>query len=143
METKLLPILRAHNISYNAFRPLAAGFLTAKLVNNEHEGTRLADNNPLGKAAQGLFVAEDLQTAMKRFDVEVRSYNLSSIEVGIRWIAHHSVLGDEDGIIIGASKVEQIRQTVGMIRNGPLPKEVLKVVESFWESVKDSRSEII
>ncbi|KAL8700221.1 MAG: hypothetical protein Q9201_005569 [Fulgogasparrea decipioides] len=124
-------------------RPLAAGFLTAKLINNEHEGTRFADNNPLGKAAQGLFGAEDLRAAMKRFDIQLKSYNISPIEVGIRWIAHHSVLGDEDGIIIGASKVEQIRQTVSMIRNGPLPGEVLKAAESFWEAVRDSRSEII
>ncbi|KAL9596377.1 MAG: hypothetical protein Q9179_004632 [Wetmoreana sp. 5 TL-2023] len=113
------------------------------LINNEHEGTRFADNNPLGKAAQGLFGAEDLRAAMKRFDIQLKSYNISPIEVGIRWIAHHSVLGDEDGIIIGASKVEQIRQTVSMIRNGPLPGEVLKAAESFWEAVRDSRSEII
>ncbi|KAF2185673.1 Aldo/keto reductase [Zopfia rhizophila CBS 207.26] len=72
MEMKLLPILRAHGISYNGFQPLAAGFLTGKLVNNQHAGTRFGNKNPLGKTAQGIFGAEDLLNAMKNFDEEVK-----------------------------------------------------------------------
>ncbi|KAL8779025.1 MAG: hypothetical protein Q9213_007140 [Squamulea squamosa] len=143
MESKLLPILRAHNMTFNAFRPLAAGFLTGKLINNEHEGTRFGDSNPLGKAARGLFGAEDLHAAMKQFDVEARSHNIPPIEVAIRWIAHHSSLGDGDGIVIGASKVEQILQTASMIKRGPLPREVLDLAETLWRAAEGSRSEII
>lgn len=124
-------------------RPLAAGFLTGKLVNNEHEGTRLGDSNPLGKAIQGLYGAEDLHAAMQQFDSNAKSYEISPIEVAIRWIAHHSALGDRDGIIMGASSVEQIRQTVSMIKNGPLPGEVLNIAESLWEAIRGSRSQII
>lgn len=80
---------------------------------------------------------------MKKFDTEVKSHNLTSIEVAIRWIAHHSALGDEDGIIIGASKAEQVRETVIMIKKGPLPKEVLRTAEDLWSAVKGSRGEII
>ncbi|MCJ1270486.1 hypothetical protein MMC22_010383 [Lobaria immixta] len=143
METKLLPILRAYGITYNAFRPLAAGFLTGKLINNDHAGTRFGDDNPLGKFAQKLFGAEDLHSAMKKFDAEAKSYKLTPIEVAIRWIAHHSALRDEDGIVIGASKVEQIRETVNMIKKGPLPGEILKTAENLWSAVKGTRGEII
>ena len=38
-------------------RPLAAGFLTGNVVNNEHTGTRFSDDNPIGKMAQKLFGA--------------------------------------------------------------------------------------
>ena len=124
-------------------RPLAAGFLTGKVVNNEHTGTRFADDNPIGKFAQKLFSAEDLHSAMRNFDTQVKSYDLTSIEVAIRWIAHHSALSDEDGIILGASKTEQVRETVGMIKKGPLPGEVLKLTEDLWGAVKGSRGEII
>ncbi|CAF9916905.1 MAG: hypothetical protein ALECFALPRED_010906 [Alectoria fallacina] len=143
METKLLPILRAHGMTYNAFRPLAAGFLTGKLVNNEHTGTRFGDDNPLGKFAQKLFGAEDLHSAMRRFDTEAKSHNLTSIEVAIRWIAHHSALRDEDGIVLGASKVEQIRETVTMIKKGPLPENVLMTAQDLWSAIKGTRGEII
>lgn len=109
METKLLPLLSAHGMTFNAFRPLAAGFLTGKLTNNDHAGTRACDDNPLGKAVQKLFSADDLNAAMRKFDTQVKSYDLSPIEVAVRWPAHHPALRDEDGIILGASKSEQIR----------------------------------
>lgn len=117
--------------------------MTGKLVNNEHQGTRFGDNNPLGKPVQGLFGAEDLHIAMKQFDAELKPHNMSPIEVAIRWIAHHSSLGDEDGIVMGASKAEQIRQTVSMINNGPLPGEILKIAEELWGALEDTRGEII
>ena len=124
-------------------RPLAAGFLTGNVVNNEHTGTRFSDDNPIGKFAQKLFGAEDLHSAMKTFDSEVRSHDMTSIEVAIRWIAHHSALRDEDGIILGASKEKQVRETVAMIKKGPLPEEVLRTAEKLWSAVKGSRGEII
>lgn len=117
--------------------------MTGKLVNNEHTGTRFGDDNPLGKFAQKLFGAEDLHSAMRRFDTEAKSHNLTSIEVAIRWIAHHSALRDEDGIVLGASKVEQIRETVTMIKKGPLPENVLMTAQDLWSAIKGTRGEII
>ncbi|KAL8838451.1 MAG: hypothetical protein Q9170_002126 [Blastenia crenularia] len=143
METRLLPLLRAHNMSFNAFRPLAAGFLTGKLIKGESEGTRFADNNPLGKAAQAIFGAKDLHAAMEQFDANLASHDISLVEVVIRWIAHQSALSDADGIIVGASKTEQILQTASMMEKGPLPKNVLDLAESLWQAVKDTRKGII
>lgn len=117
--------------------------MTGKFINNEHAGTRFGDDNPLGEFAQKLFGAEDLNSSMKKFDVEAKSHNLTPIEVAIRWIAHHSALRNEDGIIIGASKAKQVRETVSMIKNGPLPIEVLKTAEDLWSAVEGSRGEII
>ena len=126
-----------------SIRPLAAGFLTGKLVNNEHAGTRSSDENPLGKAIQKLLGAEDLHSAMKRFDTDVKSHGMIPMEVAVRWIAYHSVLKEHDGIILGASKIEQIQETVAMIRMGPLTHEVLKAAEDLWEAVRASREGII
>ncbi|KAL8950583.1 MAG: hypothetical protein Q9222_003392 [Ikaeria aurantiellina] len=143
METRLLPILRAHSMSFNAFRPLAAGFLTGKLINNEHQDTRFGDSNPLGKAAQKLFGAEDLHTAMKDFYVRLKPYGISPLEVTIRWIMYHSALQEKDGVIIGASKAEQVQQVVGMIENGPLPSEISQLADDLWNAVRESRGGII
>lgn len=125
------------------YRPLAAGFVTGKAVNNDRAGTRFADENPLGKLIQGLFGADDLRSAMKKFDTEVRLREMVPLEVAIRWLAHHSALDENDGIILGASKAEQVRETVEMIRKGPLPEEILTIAEDLWSAVKNSRGEII
>lgn len=92
---------------------------------------------------QKLFGAEDLHAAMRKFDAGVKVQGLTSIEVAIRWMAHHSALGDDDGIILGASKPEQVKGTVGMMRMGPLPAEVLRMAEELWDTVEETRGEII
>lgn len=117
--------------------------MTGKFVNGEHAGTRFGDDNHLGKIAQALFGAENLHSAMKIFDTKTKSHNLTPNEVAIRWIAHHSTLRNEDGIILGASKIGQIRETVAMINKGPLRQEILEAVEDIWNAVKDDRREII
>lgn len=126
-----------------ANRPLAAGFLTGNLTQNNHTGTRFDDSNPLGKAAQRLFSAEDLHAAMSDFNEEAKTHGLKPGEIAIRWIMHHSALGDGDGVILGASKTEQVQETVAMIRKGPLPKPVVQIVEELWQKVAVSRGEIL
>ncbi|KAI0161803.1 putative oxidoreductase [Hypoxylon sp. FL1284] len=143
MESKLLPLLRAHNIAFNGFQPLGAGFLTGKLVNNESAGTRFGDEHPLGAVARRMFGGEDLLGAMKRFDAEVKAQGLTPVEVAIRWLMYHSALGDEDGVVLGASKTGQVVDLVNLIRKGPLPEPVLPLADELWSGVQGSRGEIM
>ncbi|KAI1169788.1 putative oxidoreductase [Nemania sp. FL0916] len=142
MEKELLPLLRAHGMAFNAFQSLAAGFLTGKFINNQHAGTRFDESHPFGAVSRKMFGGEDLLEAMKEFDEAVKSYGLTPLDVAARWIAHHSALGDEDGIIIGASKCEQVVDTVRIIRRGPLPDSVLPLADKLWNSVKETRGQI-
>lgn len=80
---------------------------------------------------------------MRKFGTNIKPHNLTSIEVAVRWIAHHSALRDEDGIVIGASSAKQVQETISMIKEGPLPEEVLGIAENLWNAVKGSRGEII
>ncbi|KAI0521214.1 putative oxidoreductase [Xylaria bambusicola] len=143
MEKELLPLLRAHGIAFNAFQSLAAGFLTGKLVNDQHAGTRFGDDHPLGAIARKMFGGEDLLAAMKKFDKDVKALGLTPLEVAARWITHHSALGDDDGVLLGASKSDQIVDTVGIIRKGPLPDAVLPFVDELWDAVKETRGAIL
>ena len=47
---------------------------------------------------------------------------------------HHSVLKKEygDGIIIGASSLSQLESNLTMCDQGPLPEDLVKVVEDVW-----------
>ena len=90
-----------------------------------------------------MFGAEDLHSAMTKFDQGVRARGLTPVEVAIRWLGHHSALGRDDGIILGASKQRQVTETVGMIRKGPLPEDVLSLTEDLWGTLEESRGNII
>ncbi|KAK7745522.1 hypothetical protein SLS53_003022 [Cytospora paraplurivora] len=93
-ETRVLPILRAHGISFLASHALASEFLTDKHVD--------ADGNPVGRSAQNSsFAAPEVAAAMKRFVAGCGAQGLPPVEVASRWVAHHSALGEEDGIVLG------------------------------------------
>ncbi|KAI0428275.1 putative oxidoreductase [Xylaria sp. FL1042] len=143
METKLWPILQAHNMKFVAFWAVAAGFLTGNFVNGQHAGTRMGDDNPLGKQLQRMYGSEDVLNAVKTFDAETRALGLTPLEVAVRWIFHHSKLTDDDCVVLGASKVEQIVESVAFVRKGRLADHVLPLVEELWGSVKESRGEVI
>ncbi|KAK5988332.1 Aldo-keto reductase [Cladobotryum mycophilum] len=143
MGTKLLPLLRAHGIAYYGFRVVEAGFLSGRFVNNEYANTWLDEKNPLGKLTQGLYASKVLQAATKRFDADVKALGLLPTEVAIRWAVHHSALGDEDGIILGASKTAQVVEMAGFVQKGPLPDNVLNIVQEAWSTLKESRANVI
>jgi len=90
-----------------------------------------------------MFSGDELISAMKKFDAAIKEKGLSSKEIAMRWLIHHSVLSDGDGIIIGASQIEQVRDTVAMCRMGPLEQDVLRLTDELWEDVKGIRANIL
>ncbi|KAK4210381.1 putative oxidoreductase [Rhypophila decipiens] len=138
-EKELLPLLRRHNMSFVVYQILEAGFLTGKFLNNQHAGTRFDDENPLGKFAQSVFADEALHAAVKKLDTKVKEKGLTMTEVAVRLAVHQLALGDNDAVIIGASKAAQLEETVRMIRKGPLPAEFLELADELWATLEPSR----
>jgi aflatoxin B1 aldehyde reductase len=61
------------------------------------------------------------------------------VEVALRWMVHHSALNmveGNDGVVIGASTVEQLKGSLTDLEKGPLPKEVLDVLDAGWKITK-------
>lgn len=50
---------------------------------------------------------------------------MTPTEVSLRWIMNHSFLQEGDGIIFGATKVEQLRGNVELCKKGPLNAEMV------------------
>lgn len=136
MEARVLPILRAHGMSFLASHALASGFLTGNHVDNE--GT------PTGRFAKNAnLAAPEVAASMNEFVAGCSAQGLPPVEVASRWIAHHSALGDEDAIVLGASKLAQVGDTVASIRKGPLPQEVVALAENLWAGVNQTRGLMI
>lgn len=124
-------------------RPLAAGFLTGKFVRNDVAGTRFDPASPVGNIMQKMFSGDQLIEAMNKFDAAVQEKGLTSQEVALRWLMNHSPLGDGDGVILSASRIDQIHATVGLTKKGPLEEDVLVLVEQLWQDVKSLREDIL
>lgn len=59
---------------------------------------------------------------------------MTSLGVVIRWAAHHSVLTDNDSIIIRTGKFTPVPDTVALIEKPPLPRDVLVLTDALWEA---------
>lgn len=113
--------------------------MTGNFVKGTHDGTRFGDDNPVGKYSQKLFGAQDLHSAMKRFDESAAAYGLGTAEIALRWVFYHSALGDRDGVVFGASKTRQAVELFAMLDKGPLPVQILEAAEELWNAVRNSR----
>lgn len=135
-DTRVLPILRAQGMSFLASHALASGFLTGKHADG--------DGQPTGRFARNAGLASpEVAAAMKEFVEGCKANNLQPVEVASRWISHHSALGDEDAIVLGASKLEQVGDTVANIGKGPLPEKIVAMVDRAWAMVKPTRGSMI
>ena len=122
-EDNLMPLLRAHGIHYVVFSPLAHGIL--------------AGRSPEGM--QGPFVFYDtpaVVNALANIRQAASNAGLSMEGASLRWLAHHSALGEGDGIILGASKPAQIEASAAEIAKGPLPDSVAKELSGLWEPAR-------
>jgi aflatoxin B1 aldehyde reductase len=68
-----------------------------------------------------------------------KKYGITGHAASLRWVVHHSALSGEygDAVIIGASKVEQLRENLEIYEAGPLPDEIVQTIEGVWPSVKE------
>lgn len=64
-------------------------------------------------------------------------------EAVLRWLVWHSALGDGDGVILGASRAEQVRSAAEKIKKGPLEGWVADDLSALWEGVKDEGLKIV
>ncbi|KAA8642736.1 uncharacterized protein ATNIH1004_009488 [Aspergillus tanneri] len=136
MEKKLLPILKKYGIAYNAFRVLASGFLSGKLTNGNPEGTRFDGEGPMNKFMQNLYNQESLHNALKELEETTGTLGITTIDAALRWAYYHSSLDTNNGIILGASSLTQIKSNIESISQGPLPQECLNTFELIWEKLE-------
>jgi aflatoxin B1 aldehyde reductase len=138
-EEDLLPTLRKYNISYYAYSPGAggmfSGMITRDSINNE--GTRWDKNTLVGQISASNYHKDALFDAAKKVHDAAEKAGISGHAIALRWMLHHSALNGGDAMIIGASSLQQLEGNLEICKAGPLPAELLKVVEDVWGPAKD------
>ncbi|KAJ6546487.1 Aldo/keto reductase [Mycena vulgaris] len=141
VEPELFPCLRKFGISFYEFNPLAGGFFTGRYSSPDDEpetGSRFDPNRNQGKNYRNRYWNEPYFKALEAIRPIVEKNNLTMAEVALRWISHHSMMSREhgDSVLIGASSLDHIEQNLTDLEKGPLPEEVLKVLDEAWATVK-------
>ena len=138
VEEELLPILRQNGCAFVAYNPLAAGLLTGKHVKDSVVAGRFKDNpNYLPR-----FYTDVNFDAVQLIRAACDASNISMVEATYKWLLCHSALSGDlaDGILIGASSMEQLGQNLlsctRVGENSLLPKEIVDAFDAAWKVVK-------
>ena len=139
-ESLLFPLLRKLHIRFYAYSPIAGGFLvkdSAQLRSNGVEEGRFTGKTPMGDMYQVLYGKESMYKALDEWGEIARDVGITKAALAYRWMTYHSALGKDDGIVVGARLISQLKETLTAIEAGPLTAETAKRASDIWERVKD------
>ncbi|EFX02277.1 aldehyde reductase [Grosmannia clavigera kw1407] len=139
IEADLFPVLRKHGLAFYAYSPSAGGFLakTADVLRQNSGTGRWDAGNPLGQLYTGLYVKAPLLDGLDAWNAIAGAENVTGIELAYRWVAHHSRLDGTlgDAVIVGARTPEQLRESVGWIKKGPVSTAAAAKIDALWASI--------
>ncbi|KAF9978215.1 hypothetical protein BGZ73_003396 [Actinomortierella ambigua] len=130
-------VLAKYNMRYFTYNSLAAGVLTGKhsYGGEAQEGTRFHPSSGFSGLWNGLFWKEDIHMAVNLLTKAAAKEGIPLAEATFRWMRHHSGLGEQDGILVGASSLKQLQQNLDALDKEPLPKSLVQAFEDAWQSV--------
>ncbi|WP_369045838.1 aldo/keto reductase [Sinomonas sp. P10A9] len=126
VEEEYLEFARVHRIHTMVYNPLGGGLLTgrhsfeAKPTEGRFGDSRLAVMYTERYWDPRLFEAVQSLTGI------ADGAGISLVELSLRWLAHHGGVGS---VLLGGSKVEQLRSNIAAVARGPLPADVVEACD--------------
>ena len=141
METELVPCCRKYGLDIVVYNPLAGGIFSGKYKTKDipSEGRYSDAAAATGQMYRARFFQDATFEALRKVEPVAEKHSLTLLEVVLRWLVHHSKLkmkdGGRDGVIVGVSSLGQLESNLADLEKGPLPDEVIKVLDETWETI--------
>ncbi|KAF9972852.1 hypothetical protein BGZ73_003949 [Actinomortierella ambigua] len=135
---ELFSCLKALNIAFYAYNPIAGGLLSGKYnfdVDNS-EGGRFDVKSGFGKLYRERYWNNLFCDAVTELKAKTAKHDMTLLEATLRWMVHHSRLEAKDGIIIGASNTHHLVENLELLSKGPLPADLIQAFDDAWEHCK-------
>lgn len=141
LEQELIPACRRYGLDVVVYNPIAGGLFSGKYKTKDiPESGRYSDAvGTMGQMYRSRYFKDSTFDALKIIEPAVEKAGLTMVETAIRWCIHHSalkVVDGNDGLIIGASSIEQLDSNLADTEKGPLPKEVVEALDEAWRRTK-------
>lgn len=138
-ETLLFPTLRKLGISFYVYSPIAGGYLTKtrSQITGASSG-RFSHDHAFSKMYHGLYNKESYLNALDIWEAAANEAGISKAELAYRWVAFNSPLNIKygDAIIFGASKLDQVSETLRWLKAGPLPQKTVQKIDELWKTIE-------
>lgn len=136
VEPELFPAIRELGMRFYAFNPLAGGLLTGKHMQDE----KLEGDGRFArlKSYRDRYWKQSYFDAIGEIKKACEAENIPMAEAAYRWLVNHSMMKSElgDGILLGASRIEQMEQNMVAATKGELPQNILDAMDSAWGIAK-------
>lgn len=140
-EAELNDCLNNFGMRFYAYNPMCGGLLTGRYGKFEDAPT---DGRFTHRPNyQGRYWKKSFFDAVDLIKTAAEKHGITSIEATYRWLAYHSMLnGDRgDAILIGASRLNHLKQNMEAVKAGPLPEDVVEAVNTAWTITKGDSPE--
>lgn len=133
VEPELFPAIRSLGMRFYAFNPLAGGMLTGK--HHHFEDTPEPGRFARLKSYRDRYWKRSYFDAVDEIRKACESAGVPMAEAAYRWLCFHSKMDAtrSDGILLGASRQEQMIQNMAAVHKGELPQTILDAMDEAWE----------
>jgi L-glyceraldehyde 3-phosphate reductase len=128
VEDGLLQTLNEEGIGCIAFSPLAQGLLTDKYLGGIPEGSRASKAHGFLKPA---YITDDRIAKVQKLNTLAQQRGQTLAQMALAWVLRHEGM---TSVLIGASKVSQIEDAVGMLRKVGFSGDELQEIETILRS---------
>lgn len=140
-EGGLFEVLRKYGLRFYAYNPLAGGVLTGKYCDF---GEKPKDGRFACRPNyQNRYWKKSYFEAVEIIRNACDEAGVNMTAGALRWLAFHSCMDSSrgDGIIVGVSKLQQLKDNMAAMEEGALPESVLKAFGQAWELCKEDAPE--
>lgn len=136
VEPELFPALREFGLKFYAFNPLAGGMLSGK--HKDYASTPEPGRFSRLKSYRERYWNISYFEAVNMIRDVCLKEDIQMAEAAYRWLVHHSLLREEleDGIIIGASSLQQLKSNMEFSSKGQLPDSIISAMDEAWRIAK-------
>ncbi|MBI5943552.1 MAG: L-glyceraldehyde 3-phosphate reductase [Chloroflexi bacterium] len=128
VEAELLNTLKEEGIGCIPFSPLAQGLLTNKYLSGIPEGSRASKTHGFLKPAH---ITDDKLAKVNKLNGIAQSRGQTLAQMALAWVLRYETM---TSVLIGASKMEQIEDAVGMLKKLDFSSEELQHIETILNS---------
>ena len=136
VEPELFPAIRSLGMRFYAFNPLAGGLLTGKQL--DFDATPENGRFSRLKSYRDRYWKHSYFDALNEIKHACDQEGIAMVEAAYRWLTNHSLLDASkgDGILLGASRIEQMEQNMLNANKGELPSTILSAMDEAWQIAK-------
>lgn len=140
-EAELNTCLNNYGLRFYAYNPMCGGLLTGRY--GKFEETPTDGRFTHRPNYQNRYWKKSYFDAVDVIREATEKHGITTIEATYRWLAYHSMLNGNrgDAILIGASKLNHLKQNLDTVKAGPLPEDVVGAFEQAWQITKGDSPE--